>query len=374
MRSALGSNAAVRSLPYDLLAATAALVDIASESHHETAITEHIEQRLRSISRLEVTRLDNNLVARTNLGRSKRIILAGHSDTVPANGNAVARIEGDLLHGLGSADMKGGLAVFLALAESIGDPLTLDPTCDVTFVFYECEEVAAKFNGLKKLLATRPELIAGDAAILGEPTSAIVEAGCQGTMRAQLTLRGERAHTARPWMGRNAIHRLSVVLDRLGLYEGRLPVIDGCTFREAMQAVKIEGGVAGNVVPDWATLTINHRFAPDRSIEQAEAHVRYVIGEDVLCDDALFEIVDSANAALPSLTHPLLASLVVRTGAAPQAKLGWTDVAFFASQGIPAVNFGPGDPTIAHTANEFVHRHEIERTFFVLRDLLSSPI
>jgi succinyl-diaminopimelate desuccinylase len=365
-------------MPYDLLLATAALVNIASESHNESAITEHIEERLRAISRLEVTRIDNNLVARTNLGRSQRLVLAGHSDTVPANGNATARIEGDVLHGLGSADMKGGLAVFLALAESLGDSRhlnlrNLDPKCDITFVFYECEEVAAKFNGLKKLFATKPDLIAGDAAILGEPTSAIVEAGCQGTMRAQLTLRGERAHTARPWMGRNAIHRLSVVLDRLRVYEGRQPVIDGCTFREAMQAVRVEGGVAGNVVPDLATLTMNHRFAPDRSIQEAEAHIRSVIGDDVLRDEASFEVVDAANAALPSLTHPLLASLVARTGAAPQAKLGWTDVAFFAAQGIPAVNFGPGDPTIAHSAGEFVHRQEIERTYLVLRDLLNSP-
>ncbi len=354
-------------LPADLLLATAALVDIASESHNETAITDHLEGRLRSVPWLEVDRIDNNLVARTNLGRRQRLVLAGHTDTVPANGNGTARIDGDVLHGLGSADMKGGLAVFMALAETVDAP-----TCDLTYVLYECEEVAATFNGLQKLLTHRRDLVMGDAAILGEPTTSIIEAGCQGTMRAVLTLNGARAHTARPWMGRNAIHRLAVVLDRLHAYDARQPVIDGCTFREAIQAVKVDGGVAGNVVPDRAVLTINHRFAPDRSTAEAEAHLREVIGDDILNDDATFELVDAANAALPSLTHPLLACLQDRSGAAPRAKLGWTDVAFFAAQGIPAVNFGPGDPTIAHTAGELVHRDEIERAYRVLEQVVTT--
>ena len=279
----------------------------------------------------------------------------------------MARVDGDVLHGLGSADMKGGLAVFMALAEAVDTPVV-----DVTYVFYECEEVAAKFNGLKKLLSAHAALLVGDAAILGEPTEAVVEAGCQGTMRAQLALGGSRAHTARPWMGRNAIHRLGVVLDRLHAYEGRRPTIDGCEYREAIQAVRVDGGVAGNVVPDRVVLTVNHRFAPDRSPAAAEAHLRDVIGADVLDDDATLEVVDSANAAAPSLTHPLLAGLASRLDAPPRAKLGWTDVAFFAAQGIPAVNFGPGDPSIAHTAGEHVHRSEIERAFAVLAGLLTG--
>ena len=215
-------------------------------------------------------------------------------------------------------------------------------------------------------------LFRSDAAILGEPTEAVIEAGCQGTLRGVLTLGGARAHTARPWMGRNAIHRLADVLDRLRAYEGRQPRIDGCTYREAMQAVRVEAGVANNVVPDRATLTINHRFAPDRSIDEAHREVRRVIGEDVLRDDASFEITDSSGAAPPSLEHRLLASLATRVGTPPRAKLGWTDVAFFAANGIPAVNFGPGDPTIAHTAGEHVHRAEIERAYRVLADLLTS--
>lgn len=351
----------------DLLAATAALVDIASVSHNEAEITDHIEARLRAVPWLEVTRIDNNLVARTTLGKLSRIGLAGHTDTVPANGNERARIDGDVLHGLGSADMKSGLACFLHLAETV----TPDQYgVDATYIFYECEEIAAIHNGLKKLLVVAPELVRVDAAILGEPTGAVIEAGCQGTMRATLTLRGARSHSARPWMGRNAIHRLGVVLQRITEWPGRQPTLDGCEYREAMQAVRVEGGVGGNVVPDLATLTINHRYAPDRTSEQATETMRTVIGTDILDDDAEFTVIDNAAGALPSLTHPLLADLLARTGAPPRAKLGWTDVAFFAAQGIPATNFGPGDPSIAHTAGEHVVRSEIESVLRVLSDLV----
>lgn len=353
----------------DLLAATAALVDIPSVSHDEGAITDHIEDRLRAVPWLEVTRIDHNVVARTNLGRAQRLILAGHTDTVPVNGNDVARIDGDVLHGLGSADMKSGLAVFLHLAETVAQP-----TVDLTFVFYECEEVAAIHNGLKKLLATSPELLAGDAAILGEPTNAILEAGCQGTLRSVLSVGGSRAHTARPWMGRNAIHRLGPVIERITAWEPRRPTIDGCDYREAMQVVKIDGGSGNNVVPDRASITINHRFAPDHGADEAADVVRRVIGTDVLGDDATFDVVDASAGALPSLHHPLLASLASLVGEAPRAKLGWTDVAFFAARGIPAVNFGPGDPTIAHTAGEFVIRAELDRAYDVLEGLVTSPI
>jgi succinyl-diaminopimelate desuccinylase len=354
----------------NLLEATASLVDIASVSHNETEIADHVEARLRAVPTLDVTRIANNVVARTNLGNSMRLVLAGHLDTVPANGNERPRIEGDVLYGLGSADMKGGLAVFLDLAETLSDE---HYGVDVTYVFYECEEVAAVHNGLKKLLAEQPELLHGDAAILGEPTGAVIEAGCQGTMRATLTLRGARAHPARPWMGRNAIHRLARVLERIDAWPGRRPMLDGCEYREAMQALKVEGGVAGNVVPDSAVLTINHRFAPDRTGEQAADVVRGVIGADVLNDDATFVVTDCATGAPPSLLHPLLADLLARTAAPARAKLGWTDVAFFAAQGIPAVNYGPGDPTIAHTAGEHLVRAEIDAVASVLRALVTTP-
>ena len=311
----------------DLLAATAELVDVFSVSHHETAIADLIEGRLRSVPWLTVDRLGDNVVARTQLGRDQRLVLAGHTDTVPANGNEQARVEGDVLWGLGSADMKSGLAVMLELAST-----TDSPAVDVTYVFYVCEEVDQKYNGLPHLLADRPDLLAGDAAILGEPTGAVVEAGCQGTLRVTASLRGERAHTARPWMGRNAIHRLGPLLAKVAAYEGRRPVLDGCEYREALQAVRIEGGVAGNVVPDLAVVTLNHRFAPDRTAAEAMGAIEAVVA-DALEEGDEIELADSAAPAPPALNHPLLAGLTRRPGAPPRAKLGWTDVSFFAARG-----------------------------------------
>ena len=346
----------------DLLAFTAELVDIPSVSHHERAIADHLEQLLRAVPWLEVDRVGDSVAARTALGRSQRLVLAGHTDTVPVNGNDRARIDGDVLHGLGSCDMKSGVAVLAELARTVGAPAV-----DVTYIFYECEEVDARFNGINRLFAERPDLVAGDAAILAEPTGARIEAGCQGTMRIEVSVEGERAHTARAWLGRNAIHRLGDVLSRVSAYKARRVTIDGCEFREGLQAVYVEGGVAGNVVPDRAVVRLNHRFAPDRTPEEAVAHVRAVVG-----DVDGFEIVDVAAAAAPALGHPLLAALVSRTGQAPRAKLGWTDVSRFAEHGIPATNFGPGDPTLAHTKHEHVTRSDIETVHAVLRGLLEA--
>ncbi|PLS76172.1 MAG: succinyl-diaminopimelate desuccinylase [Actinobacteria bacterium] len=350
----------------DLLALTAELVDIPSVSHHEQALADHVESLLRAVPWLEVERLANNVVARTDLGRPARLVLAGHLDTVPANANERARIEGDVCWGLGAVDMKAGCAVFLELARTMAEP-----EVDVTYVFYECEEVASRFSGLRALAAERPALLDADAAVLGEPTAATIEAGCQGTLRLALTVRGERAHTARPWKGRNAIHRLAPVLERCASYAGRRPVLDGCEFAEALQAVHVEGGVAGNVVPDEARVVLNHRFAPDRSAEEAVAQVREVL--DGTVDEAggdRVEVVDHAEGALPRLTHPLLARLVAAAGSPPRAKLGWTDVSFFTARGVPATNFGPGDPSLAHAADERVERAELESVYAALTALL----
>lgn len=344
----------------DLLNLAAQIVAIPSVSLGEAKLADHVCEQLSAASHLEVQRLGNNVVARTSLGHAQRLLVAGHLDTVPVNDNLPGHIDGTRLYGLGACDMKGTIAVMLDLA------LTVDePAVDVTWVFYEAEEIAAVHNGLRKLFEERPDLLECDAAILGEPTCASIEAGCQGTLRARVTFEGARAHTARPWMGRNAIHRLGDLLTRLGQYEGRLPVIEGCTYREAIQAVFVEGGVAGNVVPDTATVTINHRFAPDRTLEQAVEHLREVVGE---CD--VFELTDTALAAPPSVEHPLISALIERNGLKVDAKLGWTDVARFAEHGIPAVNFGAGDPSIAHTQDEFVERDEIELVHRALRDLL----
>jgi succinyl-diaminopimelate desuccinylase len=352
----------------DLLAATAALVAIPSVSHAEAGLADHVESRLRAIPWLAVDREENNVVARTHLGRRRRLVLGGHLDTVPANHNETPRVDGDLLWGLGSADMKSGLAVMLELAATIAEPVV-----DVTYVFYACEEVARQYNGLSRLFELRPDLVVADAAVLTEPTSARVEAGCQGVLRLDVTVTGERAHSARPWLGVNAIHRLGPVLDLVAGYAGRQPVIDGCQYREALQAVAVRGGVAGNVVPDSATVSLNHRYAPDHDRHQARA-----VLDDLLAPALDFgrgdriEVVDHAPAAPPGLGDPLLARLVAASGAAPQAKLGWTDVAFFAERGIPATNFGPGDPGVAHAAGERVHRSDLETVYRVLAELLGS--
>jgi succinyl-diaminopimelate desuccinylase len=345
----------------DLLALAAELVDIPSESFHETDLADRLEAELRGCAWLDVHRIGDNVVARTDLGRSHRVALVGHTDTVPANGNARAVIDGDMLHGLGACDMKGGLAAMLDLARTVSEPAV-----DVTYVFYACEEVALQHNGLRALFEVAPQLLVADCAVLGEPTSATVEAGCQGSMRARLTMRGERAHTARPWMGTNAIHRLGPVLDRLSGYEARSPLIDGCEYHEALQAVAVEGGVAGNVVPDEAVLVVNHRFAPDRTADEAAAHVEAVLGP---VDH--FEVTEVAPPAPPSLGHPLLRALVDRNRLPVRAKLGWTDVAFFAEQGVAAANFGAGDPTLAHTAGEHVSRTDIEAVRAALADLVT---
>lgn len=350
----------------DLLARCAELVDIPSVSHDEDAMADLVEAELRSTPWLTVDRVGRNVVARTALGRPMRLILAGHLDTVPPNGNERARLDGDTLWGLGSADMKGGLAVFLELARTVDAP-----ACDVTYVFYECEEVARAHNGLLRLFRDRPDLLAGDAAILGEPTDGLVEAGCQGSLRVDVTLRGERAHSARPWMGRNAIHRLGALLAAVAAFGERRPVLNGCEFREALQATAVGGGVAGNVVPDLASVTLNHRFAPDRTGDEALASVRALLGDTV--DEAggdTIELVDMSPPAPPALDHPLLGALVDATGSPPRAKLGWTDVAFFAEQGIPATNYGPGDPTIAHSKDERVERSSLDAAHAALRALM----
>lgn len=330
-------------LTADAVALTAALVDVYSESGHEAALADAVERALQPLAHLSVDRDGDAVVARTQLGRAERVVLAGHLDTVPPADNLPSRRDGDRLYGLGSADMKGGLAVMLRLAASVPEP-----TRDVTYVFYDGEEVEATRNGLRRLVASHPDWVAGDFAVLMEPTGAEVEGGCQGSLRVTVVVPGHRAHSARSWLGDNAIHAASAVLDRLRDYVPRRPVVDGLEFREGLNAVRIEGGVAGNVIPDRCEVTVNYRFAPDRTTADAEAHVREVFaGYEVA-------VTDAADGARPGLTAPAAAAFVAATGGVPRAKLGWTDVARFSALGVPAVNFGPGDPAVSHTRDEFV--------------------
>ena len=340
---------------------TAALVDVPSVSGDEAVLASAVEDALRTQApHLSVVRSGNSVLARTCLGRESRVVLAGHLDTVPVNDNLPLRRSEGVLHGLGTVDMKGGDAVMLHLAATLPTPRH-----DVTFVFYDCEEIEADRNGLGRIERELPEWLRGDLAVVCEPSNAVVEAGCQGTMRIEVRTSGRRAHTARAWMGENAIHALGDALAVLAAYEPRMVDIDGCRYREGLQAVRIEGGVSGNVVPDGAVLTINHRFAPDRSPADAEAHLREVFaGYDVT-------VTDQAAGALPGLTAPAAAELVTAAGGTPVAKLGWTDVARFAALGMPAVNFGPGDPTLAHTQQEHVPVADITRCAEVLAEFLA---
>ncbi len=352
----------------DLFALTRALVDIPSVSHHETAIADFVEARLENLPGLDVTRVGDNVVARTCLGRPARVLLAGHLDTVPPAGNERARIEGTTLHGLGAADMKAGVAVLLDLAAD-----ATGFAYDTTFAFYVCEEVSREFSGLLEIERHDPRLLEADAAVLCEPTGGAVEAGCQGVVRAAVTVAGVRAHSARPWRGTNAIHRLAPVLARVAAFVERRPVLDGCEYRETLQAVGVSGGVAANVVPDEARVALSHRFAPDRDATAAFAALAAYLAP-VLDAGAGDRVVleDESPSAPPSLTHPVLASLLEASGEAARAKLGWTDVAFFAERGVPATNFGPGDPQFAHRADERVEAAELLHAREVLGRLLEA--
>ncbi|KWX23042.1 succinyl-diaminopimelate desuccinylase [Mycolicibacterium wolinskyi] len=348
----------------DPIALTAALVDIPSESRHEQRIADEIEAALRAQApAFEVIRNGDAVLARTNLGRPSRVMLAGHIDTVPAADNLPSRVVDGEMYGCGTSDMKSGDAVFLHLAATIAEP-----SHDITLVMYDCEEIESSANGLGRIERELPDWLVADVAILGEPSGGYIEAGCQGTIRVVVRAAGTRAHSARSWLGDNAIHKLGAVLDRLSAYQARSVDIDGCVYREGLSAVRIDGGIAGNVIPDAAAVTVNFRFAPDRSVDQAVAHVHEVF--DGL--DVTIELTDAAAGALPGLSKPAAAALIAAAGGQVRAKYGWTDVARFAALGIPAVNYGPGDPNLAHRVDERVPVAAITAATGMLRGYLTS--
>ena len=347
------------SLPGDAL--TASLVDVPSVSGSESRLADEVEVALKGIPHLNVERDGDALLARTTLGRDRRVVIAGHLDTVPVADNLPSRRDGERLFGCGTSDMKAGLAVMLRVAAT-----SPEPRHDVNWLFYDNEETDAAHNGLGRVARNNADWLTADLAILMEPTSNRVEAGCQGTLRALVVIPGRRAHSARSWLGDNAIHRSHEVLRRLADYQPRRVTIDGCEYREGLNAVRIEGGVSGNVVPDRCTITVNYRFAPDRDENQALEHVQEVL--------APFECVltDSAPGALPQLGAAAATEFVTAVGGEPIAKLGWTDVARFFALGIPAVNFGPGDPNLAHTREEYVEIPRIAECERVLRSYLNG--
>ncbi|NKX53748.1 succinyl-diaminopimelate desuccinylase [Arthrobacter mobilis] len=354
-------------LHVDVAELAAALIDIESVSGHETVLADAVETALRSLGHLTVLRDGDAVIARTSLGRAERVILAGHLDTVPlptaphARGTVPSSWQDGTLYGRGATDMKGGVAVQLALAAALARP-----TRDVTYVFYDHEEVEASLSGLGRLVRNHPEQLQGDFAILLEPTDGTVEGGCNGTIRLEASTVGKAAHSARAWMGQNAIHAAAEILVRLRDHEPATVTVDGLDYRESLNAVKIRGGTAGNVIPDHAVVEINYRFAPDKTPDDAEAYVRELLEG--------FAVVrtDAAAGARPGLEHPAAADFIRAVGAAPKPKYGWTDVARFSELGIPAVNFGPGDALLAHTDNEHVSADAIRTCLAALRTWLTS--
>jgi succinyl-diaminopimelate desuccinylase len=344
---------------------TRAICDIPSVSGDERTLADAIAEAIAPLEHLDVFRDGDTIVARTALGRDRRVAIAGHIDTVPINGNVPTRDEtvdgAAYLWGRGTVDMKAGVAVQLKLAAEL-----VDPRVDITWMWYDHEEVDADLNGLTRLSRTRPDLFAADFAILGEPSDGQVEGGCNGNLRAIVRTHGVRAHSARAWIGENAIHKAAPVLSRLAEYRPREVEVEGLVYREGLNAVRIAGGVAGNVIPDACEVEVNYRFAPARSGEEAAQHVRDVFaGFDV-------EIVDLAEGARPGLDAPLAQEFVAAVGAVPRPKYGWTDVARFSAMGVPAVNYGPGDPHLAHHDDERVPLQQIDDVERGLRAWLSA--
>jgi succinyl-diaminopimelate desuccinylase len=346
---------------------TAALCDIRSVSGEEGPLADAIETSLRGLEHLEVLRDGDAVVARTRLGRAERVVLAGHIDTVPLAGtpNLPTWVTGSgpdaELHGRGTVDMKGGVAVQLALAASV--PV---PNRDITYVFYDGEEVESERNGLARIARSHPDWLEGSFAVLLEPTSGLVEGGCNGTIRVEVTAHGVAAHSARAWMGRNAIHEAGTILGRLSAYEPRQVDVEGLAYRESLNAVGISGGVAGNVIPDRCVVTVNYRFAPSTSVQEAEDHLRELFtGYDVM-------VTDAAGGARPGLDQPAALAFVAMVGGQARPKYGWTDVARFSEIGVPAVNYGPGDPLLAHSDDERVPVSQVRECAERLRSWLSS--
>ena len=339
----------------DLVVLLRALVDVESVSGNETALADQVESALQGHEHLEVLRDGDTVIARTHLGRPERVVIAGHLDTVPVAGNLPSSLAGDRVYGRGTCDMKGGVAVMLAVAVA-----ATTPPRDLTWIFYDHEEVEASANSLTRIASERPDLLVGDFAVLMEPTSAKVEGGCQGTLRFTVTTKGKAAHSARAWMGHNAIHDLAEVLAVLRDHEPEQPVVDGLRYHEGLNAVAVTGGIAGNVIPDTATVSVNYRFAPHRSLADAEHYCRSLLPDHDLT------ITDGAAGARPGLDVPAAATFVDAVGGEPSAKFGWTDVARFSALGVPAVNFGPGDPSKAHADDEFCPIDEL----YTCRDAL----
>jgi len=327
-----------------LVELTLDVCNIESTSGSEKQLADAVYSLLSDFSHLALSRDGNAVIARTNQGKP-RVIIAGHIDTVPPAENLPAQLHHfereQVIFGRGSVDMKGGIAVMLKLAAEL-----TESEFDITWVFYDNEEVDSSLNGLGRISRNSPELLEGEFAVLCEPTSALIEGGCNGTLRALVKTSGKKAHSARPWMGENAIHKLGPALEILSGFEPETREVEGLEYRESLNAVRIQGGIAGNVIPDAAHVEVNYRFAPDRTGAEAQQLIEQLFA------DWEVEVVDLAEGARPGLDSELAQQFVAATGQVARPKYGWTDVSRFSALGIPAVNYGPGDPSLAHADNE----------------------
>lgn len=339
----------------DLATTLAWLVDIPSETGNEQAIQTAIAERLvdHPVHLIE----DSVVVGSVEPGT---VILAGHTDTVPLQGHVGHRIEDGRLYGLGATDMKGGLAVMIHLIEDLG-------TDRITGIFYAGEEGPLSGNQLGPILDTFPGLVGAEAAIVMEPTNRELHAGCQGSVNARVWFEGEAAHSARPWLGTNAITRAGAFLSMMDGREPELHPIEGLPFKEVMSVTRASGGVANNVIPSRFEMNVNYRFSPDRTLQEAIEKLRRV------CADADgFEVSDAAPAAYPEVSHPMFTALAGVAEAELAHKQGWTDVAQLAERGVPAVNFGPGETSLAHKPGESVALDDLDWAYRALREMLNT--
>ncbi|HVR33556.1 MAG TPA: succinyl-diaminopimelate desuccinylase [Acidimicrobiia bacterium] len=343
-----------------LVETAAWLVDIPSVTGDETAIVEAVAGRLEG---MDEHRIGRSLVVGRPTG-GPMILLVGHLDTVPYQGQGPATIVDGKLHGLGAADMKGGLAVIIHLLE---DRDVVAGPYSVVGIFYDGEEGPADGNGLGPLLDGTGWLTDAEFAVVLEPSDGQIQVGCNGSINAAVTFSGRSSHSARPWWGENAVTKAGEWLAEMHLREPEPHFIDGLEYREVMSVTMAAGGIARNVIPDRFELNLNYRFSPDRSVDDAIA----VVHQAATGADSV-DIVDVAPAGPVSVSHPFVGRLAAAAGAELAAKQGWTDVARLGEYGIPAVNFGPGQASEAHQRDEYVAMSQIEETFTALRRALTE--
>jgi succinyl-diaminopimelate desuccinylase len=352
-----------------LAARTEALVSIPSESRHEAAILAEIREELPPSFEVADDQDSVLLALPERRPGAPLILLAGHVDTVPFGGSAApGRREDETLYGRGTADMKSGLAVMVEVADALASDGGLRSDLDVGLVFFGREELPFTESALVPLFDRRTQIADAALAIVLEPTANRLEIGCLGNLNATAVFEGEAAHTARPWLGRNAIHAAIAALAPVADLPMRDVDVDGMTYREVASVTTIQGGIATNVVPDRATAHVNLRYAPNHTPAEAERRLRELLGHP----SATVEIVGNAPPGPVPDGNPLMERLRSAGDLAVGPKQAWTPVAEFGLAGIDAVNFGPGDPQYAHRDDEQVEVGALVRSYEVLRAFLGG--